>query len=107
MSGGSMYYLYRKVEDAEFEQDTPERKRFAEHLQKVAKALHDIEWVDSCDYGLGDEDEAIRACVGNDVQDLVAVLREVLNLLGPDAPECCGCRYEWQKAIDLIKDCLK
>ena len=38
-----------------------------------------------------------------DVQDFVSVLREVLNLLGPDAPECCGCRYEWQKAIDLIK----
>jgi hypothetical protein len=30
----------------------------------VAKACHDIEWVDSGDCGLGDEDEAIRDCLG-------------------------------------------
>ena len=63
MSGGSMNYLYSKLEYAEFKTDTPERKAFAKHLQLVAKALHDIEWVDSCDYGPGDEDNAIRACL--------------------------------------------
>ena len=66
MSGGSMNYLYSKLEyDATFRKDTPERKAFAKHLQLVAKALHDIEWVDSSDYGPGDENEAIRACLNN------------------------------------------
>lgn len=61
-----MNYLYSKIEyDANFECNTPERKAFAEHLQLVIKALHDIEWVDSGDYGKGDENEAIRACVGD------------------------------------------
>jgi hypothetical protein len=64
MSGGSMNYLYSKLEyDATFREDTPERKAFAKHLQLVAKALHDIEWVDSADYGPGDENAAIRACL--------------------------------------------
>lgn len=64
MSGGSMDYLYSKVEWATFHTDTPERAAFAKHLKLVAKALHDIEWVDSCDYGPGDESAAIRACLG-------------------------------------------
>ena len=63
MSGGSMEYLYQKVQDANFSDDTPHRKAFRTHLEKVAKALHDIEWVDSGDYGPGRENEAIMACV--------------------------------------------
>jgi hypothetical protein len=31
------------------------------------------------------------------------VLHQLLNILGPTAPECCGCAVEWQAAIDLIK----
>jgi len=66
MSGGSMNYLYSKIEyEATFQRNTPERKAFAKHLVKVAKALHDIEWVDSADYGPGDDTEAIRACLGD------------------------------------------
>jgi len=66
MSGGSMNYLYSKLEyDATFSTDTPERRAFRMHLALVAKALHDIEWVDSGDYGPGDENEAIRACIGD------------------------------------------
>jgi hypothetical protein len=60
-----MNYLYSKLEyDATFCEDTPERRAFAQHLKLVAKALHDIEWVDSCDYGPGADSEAIRACLG-------------------------------------------
>jgi hypothetical protein len=66
MSGGSMNYLYSKLEyDATFNLDTPERRAFRKHLERVAKALHDIEWVDSGDYSLGEENEAIRACLGD------------------------------------------
>jgi hypothetical protein len=74
MSGGSMDYLYSKLEYAQFRQDTPERKAFAQHLEKVAKALHDIEWVDSGDYGPGDENEALRACLGWDIEPVAKIL---------------------------------
>jgi hypothetical protein len=68
MSGGSMNYIYSKLEyEATFAADTPERRAFAKHLKLVAKALHDIEWVDSGDYGPGDENAAIRACLGDAV----------------------------------------
>ena len=64
MSGGSMNYLYSKLEyDGTFDTNTPERRAFKAHLVLVAKALHDIEWVDSGDYGPGDENKAIRACL--------------------------------------------
>ena len=64
MPGGSMNYLYSKLEyDATFTRNTVERKAFAKHLELVVKALHDIEWVDSSDYGPGDEVAAIRACL--------------------------------------------
>ena len=66
MSGGDMNYIYLKLEsDARFDTHTPERKAFKKHLEKVVKALHDIEWVDSADYGEGDENAAIRACIGD------------------------------------------
>ncbi len=64
MSGGSMNYLYSRIEsEATFLADTAERRAFAKHLRLVVEALHDIEWVDSADYGPGDENEAIRACL--------------------------------------------
>ncbi len=65
MSGGSMQYLYRRLLDAEFLVDTPERVAFRRHLDLVAHALKDIEWVDSGDYAAGDESEAIRACLSD------------------------------------------
>ena len=37
---------------------------FAAHLDDVAKAMHNIEWVDSCDYGKGDDEESIRSVLG-------------------------------------------
>jgi hypothetical protein len=67
MSGGSLDYVYCKVEDAASRvrsmAETPLQRAFAEHLYKVSKALHDLEWVLSCDYSQGQEVEAIMACV--------------------------------------------
>ena len=60
-----MHYIYRHIADIQFPADTPERRAFLAHLQLVAAALHDIEWVDSGDCGPGDENAAIRACVGD------------------------------------------
>lgn len=63
MSGGSMHYFYRRVEeDATFIENTPERRAFREHLKKVAEALRAIEWNDSGD-GASDEEVLIRACL--------------------------------------------
>lgn len=68
MSGGSLDYVYQRVEEAAGSirgrtDATPLHLAFAEHLDKVAKALHDIEWVYSCDYGEGREEDAIMQVV--------------------------------------------
>lgn len=77
MSGGSYDYAYSKVEDmAERLLDQtryPLRVAFGRHLKKVAKAMHDIEWVDSCDYGTGDEVKAINACLSDGAELEVAI----------------------------------
>ena len=68
MSGGSWDYVYRRIQDAadglSFSKD-PLRRAFGEHLKLVATAMHDIEWVDSCDYGPGDDVESIRKALPN------------------------------------------
>lgn len=63
MSGGSYDYAFRHVESMacdERQRRTPLRRAFAAHLQLVAEAMRAVEWVDSGDNGLGDEDELIR-----------------------------------------------
>jgi hypothetical protein len=73
MSGGAYQYAFYRIEElaADIAATSPLRKVFKAHLVKVAKACRDIEWVDSGDCGPGDEDEAIRACLGENVQALV------------------------------------
>jgi hypothetical protein len=66
MSGGSYNYAYVQVEDMGRtlrKSPDPLRRAFGEHLVRVAKAMHDVEWVDSGDYGDGDEVGAIREVV--------------------------------------------
>ena len=66
MSGGSLDYVYHRVNDvAEIilkRAECPEHKAFAKHLYKVSKALHDLEWVWSGDCSDGDI-EAIMAVI--------------------------------------------
>lgn len=66
MSGGSMDYLYCKVEEASFVKNTAHRVAFQRHLMKVAKALHDIEWVDSGDSAAGSENDAIEEVLNDE-----------------------------------------
>lgn len=73
MSGGSWDYLYSRIEDGALRLLSDRnllRRTFGAHLQKIAKALHDVEWNDSGD-GASTEEESIRACL-----DVGAVLRE-------------------------------
>jgi hypothetical protein len=80
MSGGSYNYLFQKVDDAaselEHRSPTPQRRAFAEHLRKVAKALHAVEWVDSSDWSPGDENEPIMDVVSR--AEFVAALEEAM-----------------------------
>ena len=73
MSGGSYDYFYHKLEqfayDMSISPSEVERKAFQELLFKVAKACHDIEWVDSGDYSAGDELESIKACFSGNTED--------------------------------------
>lgn len=65
MSGGSLDYVCYKVEDVAGQiGGTPLYDAFSKHLKLVSKALHDVEWVMSSDYGSGDDEEAIRAVLG-------------------------------------------
>ena len=54
--------LYEQVGVAQFAEDSVLRRAMRKHLNKVAAALHAIEWNDSGD-GDPDEDELIRACL--------------------------------------------
>lgn len=79
MSGGHYDYFYRKMEDIadELSQNKdPLRRAFAGKLKLFAKAMHDIEWVDSGDYGDGDEIEAINLALGGGADALT--LKEII-----------------------------
>ena len=100
MSGGSMNYLFARLDsDADFKEDTPERKAFARHLRLVAKALHDIEWVDSGDYGPGDDSEAIRACLGAGgvLEAAIEAAHEARKALTAELERACSGRPDLAK----------
>jgi Mg/Co/Ni transporter MgtE len=73
MSGGSWDYCYHKIDEMADKmscQKEPLRRAFGEHLRNVAKAMHDVEWVDSCDTSPGDERAAIELVLGKNAKAL-------------------------------------
>jgi hypothetical protein len=75
MSGGSWGYLCHKMEDAAdslLKSKDAARKAFGKSMLLHANAMHDIEWVDSGDYGSGDEIEAIELAIGRPVEEIKA-----------------------------------
>ncbi len=98
MSGGSYQYAYNRIEELadEIRPTTPLRRAFKTHLRKVAAACHDIEWVDSSDCSLGDEDAAIRKCLGKDGPALV---------IAEAVAEAVRVRSELDAAIESAKGC--
>lgn len=71
MSGGSHDYAYAHLDDLATSIEgwtngcTEEPRRslrlaFAQHLRECAQAAFAIEWVDSCDWGDGDEVAAVE-----------------------------------------------
>jgi hypothetical protein len=95
MSGGSYGYAFHHVEDVADrlrESEDPLRRAFAKHLDLVARAMHDVEWVDSHDYGPGDDENALRGALGESPQ--------------PGTPEaiCEACRLICGEAPDWLED---
>ena len=95
MSGGSLDYVCYKIDDAidtiEKRATTTLQKAFAQHLKDVAKALHDLEWVFSGDYGDGDEVESLKKVVNKQMEleaatnDARTALKQLQDVLGLDA----------------------
>lgn len=80
-----MDYLHYKVDDIaeqlQGKSNTPLQRAFGKHLKKVARALHDIEWVWSGDYGQGDDDKAIKEVLADVTNE------KVLDVLKSDTLE--------------------
>ena len=70
MSGGAYDHTYSQVENMAKDPrlaTTAERRAFASLLSDVAEAMHDVEWVDSGDYGPGMENAAIERCLSKEI----------------------------------------
>lgn len=83
MSGGSMNYLYQRIEwDATFKTNTPERRAFRKHLMLVARCLKAIEWNDSGD-GCDEEDALLLECLGKQqiIDDALEHAKESVRVL--------------------------
>lgn len=74
MSGGSWDYVYHRfqeVGDQLVQEKCPKRKALGLLVQKLAEAMHDIEWVDSHDKGAGAEMESINAALNFNARQAV------------------------------------
>lgn len=72
MSGGSLDYVYGKLEDAiptiaayGRDHQQPHVEAFPKHLELVKEALHDLEWAMSGDYGQDGADDSISKVLGS------------------------------------------
>lgn len=85
MSGGSLEYVYHKVEEAAYaikhSNISTLHNAFANHLLDIAQALHDIEWVLSSDMGEGDDVAAIKKVI-NKERHLEQVVEEARKING-------------------------
>lgn len=73
MSGGSWDYMFGKMDEAGarlFGSSNYLRRALGRRMVKMAKAMHDIEWVDSGDYSPGDDTKAIQQALGKDAKAL-------------------------------------
>ena len=81
MSGGHYDYKFSNVDDLARDiesQNNPRRVAFKKLLVLVAKACHDIEWVDSADYSPRDENESIDKVLNFCKMDNDKILKSVM-----------------------------
>ena len=85
MSGGSLDYIYYKVDEVadsiDRRTENPLYRAFAEHLRMVSSALHDVEWEFSGDYGEGDAEEMVKKVLGDSAD------KKAMDILKSDAEE--------------------
>jgi len=84
MSGGSWDYLYRNIGEAAqelMEDKRPLRRAFGKHMELISKAMYAIEWVDSSDWGAGQEEKYIRKALGDNsvVLELEELMKQVMD----------------------------
>ena len=72
-------------------------------IEAAAKAASGFAW-DDCAGHIVSQDAVLEMV--SMIRERDAVLRQVLTLLGPEAPECSGCAAEWGMAIAAIKEIL-
>ena len=75
MSGGSWDYAFHHFDEIGLrlsKEKQVNRRALGKHILKLSKALHDIEWVDSCDCSPGNEDNAIMEALGSNANKLIA-----------------------------------
>lgn len=85
MSGGSWDYafsVFDGVANSLSNDSDPLRRLLGRRVELIAKALHDIEWVDSDDYGSGDDVAAIKAVLS---ADLAVDIREEIDVIAARA----------------------
>ena len=86
MSGGSWdYFCFRAGDVAERlkAEKAPLRILLGKHLELIAHAMHEIEWVDSGDSSSPVDDEAIRAVFGSQCDEMLIdhMLEEARELI--------------------------
>lgn len=80
MSGGSWDYAYVKFEDVAstlLNERCPLRRALGEHLELIAYAMHEIEWVDSCDKSEPSDTDAIKNVFKNNNNS--PILKTLIN----------------------------
>lgn len=91
MSGGSLDYVYSRLNDAietiERRATTSLQRAFGKHLKDVSDALYNLEMLYSHDFGAGDEIESLSKCVSKEmvlssvVDDAKLILEQLQSAL--------------------------
>lgn len=87
MSGGSLDYIYYKIEESGVEiinrAESPIQKVFGKHLILVAQATKALEWYYSGDSGIKEAEESIREVLGKEstIKELEIVREEAKNYI--------------------------
>lgn len=113
MSGGSLDYTYNQVytvADKILKLSTKQlHHTFANHLVKVAAALHDLEWELSDDYGEGEADNAILECIDESdvldhlIHDAQEIKRELDTIMNRVYDKVTPTLYDWRNVPEWVQ----
>jgi hypothetical protein len=104
VSGGSWDYFYSRLEDVAgrlIDSQQADRRALGRMLMKASEALHDIEWVDSGDYGPGDDKATIAAALGGPRAAAALELQELIAEGQRIAGEIDSARKRAERAADM------